>query len=174
MDDRIWVADSDGTIVRIDPSTEARDQAETGLNVGKMAVTENGLWVADVLLGEVVRVDRDRLRPTTDLIEIGGVIDQMSSDGDDLWILDTTVGVVTRANTVSRAVRSKRVGDDPTDMAVGLGAVWVGDEDGSLYRVDTTTLDVEELPLGAEVLAVGVDEATDAVWAYLGAPVAGD
>jgi len=171
MDDRIWVADSDGSIVRIDPSTEARYQAETGLNVGKMAVTENGLWVADVLLGEVVRVDRDRLRPTTDLIEIGGVIDQMSSDGDDLWILDTTVGVVTRLDTVSHAVRSKRVGDDPTDMAVGLGAVWVGDEDGSLYRVDTTTLDVEEFPIGAEVLAVGVDEATDAVWAYLGSPV---
>jgi hypothetical protein len=53
-------------------------------------------------------------------------------------------------------------------MAVGLGAVWIGDEDGSLYRVDTTTLDVEKLPIGAEVLAVGVDEATDAVWAYLG------
>jgi class 3 adenylate cyclase/streptogramin lyase len=172
MDDRIWVADGDGTIVRIDPSTEAREQAETGLNVGKMAVTENGLWVADVLLGEVVRVDRDRLRPTTDLIEIGGVIDQMSSDGDDLWILDTTVGVVTRANTVSHAVRSRRVGDHPTDMAVGLGAIWVGDEDGSLYRVDTTTLDVEEFPIGAEVLAVGVDERAEAVWVYVGAPVA--
>jgi hypothetical protein len=57
-------------------------------------------------------------------------------------------------------------------MAVGLGAIWVGDEDGSLYRVDTTTLDVEQFPIGAEVLAVGVDETTDAVWAYLGNPVA--
>ena len=170
MDDQIWVADGDGTIVRIDPSSEAREQAETGLNVGKMAATENGLWVADVLLGEVIRVDRDHLRPTTDLIEIGGVIDQMSSDGDDLWTLDTTVGVVTRVNTVSHAVRDTRVGDHPTDMAVGLGAVWVGDKDGSLYRVDTTTLDVQEFALGAEVLAVGVDEATDAVWAYLGSP----
>jgi streptogramin lyase len=168
MDDRIWVADSDGSIVRIDPSTEAREQAETGLNEGKMALTDDGLWVADVLLGDVVRVDRDRLRPTTDLIEVGGVIDQMSGAGDDLWILDTGVGVITRVNTVSHAVRTKRVGDHPTDMAVGLGAVWIGDEDGSLYRVDTTTLDVEKLPIGAEVLAVGVDEATDAVWAYLG------
>jgi len=68
-------------------------------------------------------------------------------------------------------VRSRRVGDNPTDMAVGLGAVWVGDEGGSLYRVDTTTLDVEEFPLGAEVFAVGVDETTEAVWAYLGSPM---
>jgi hypothetical protein len=37
--------------------------------------------------------------------------------------------------------------------------------------VDTTTLDVEELPIGAEVLAVGVDEAIHAVWVYLGDPV---
>ena len=43
LDDQIWVADSDGTIVRMDPSTEAREQAETGLNVGGMAATENGL-----------------------------------------------------------------------------------------------------------------------------------
>jgi hypothetical protein len=56
-------------------------------------------------------------------------------------------------------------------MAVGLGAIWVGDEDGSLYRVDTTTLDVEEFPIGAEVLAVGVDERAEAVWVYVGAPV---
>ena len=171
IDDQIWVGDSDGTIVRIDPSTEARQQAETGLNVGKMALTDNGLWVADILRGEVARVDRDRLRPTTDLIEIGGVIDQMTGVGDDLWILDTGVGVVTRVNTVSHATRTTRVGDDPTDMAIGLGAVWVGDEDGSLYRVDITTLDVEQLSIGAEVLAVGVDDRTDTVWAYLGRPV---
>jgi class 3 adenylate cyclase/streptogramin lyase len=171
LDEKIWVADSDGTLVRIDASTQARDQAETGLNVGKMALTENGLWVADVLLGEVVRVDLDRLRPTMDLFEIGGGIDQMTGDGDDLWVLDTQVGLVTRVNTVSGGVRSTRIGDNPTDMAVGLGAVWIGDEDGSIYRVDTTTLDVEELPIGAQVLAVGVDETTEMVWAYVGSPV---
>jgi len=171
LGDQIWVGDSDGTIVRIDPSTESREQAETGLNVGKMAVTDNGLWVADILLGELIRVDRDRLLPTEDLIEIGGSIDQLSGDGDDLWILDTQVGLLTRVDTVSHAVRSTRIGDHPTDMAVGRGEVWIGDEDGSLYRVDTTTLGVEEFPVGAEVLAVDVDRGTGAVWAYVGAPV---
>ena len=106
----------------IDPSTEAREQAETGLNVGRMAVTDNGLWVADILQGELIRVDRDRLRPTEDLIEIGGSIHQLSGDGDDLWVLDTQVGLLTRVDTVSHALRSTRIGDHPTDMAVARGA----------------------------------------------------
>jgi class 3 adenylate cyclase len=168
LDDAVYLGDSDGSIVRIDPETESREQSETDLNVGKMALTNNGLWVADVLRGEVVRVDRARLRQTKDLIEIGGTIDQMSGDGDTLWILDSQVGVITRVNTVSHAVRTTRVGDHPSDMAIGLGAVWIGDEEGSLYRVDTTTLHVEAIPIGAEVLAVGVDDLTDSVWVYLG------
>ena len=37
--------------------------------------------------------------------------------------------------------------------------------------MDTTTLDVEKYPVGAEVLGVAVDERADAVWVYVGDPV---
>jgi hypothetical protein len=56
-------------------------------------------------------------------------------------------------------------------MAVGLGAIWVGDHDGSLYRVDAVTLEVQAFPIGAEVLGVAVDERAEAVWVYVGDPV---
>jgi class 3 adenylate cyclase len=177
LDNQLWVGDSDGTLVRMDPATGARDQAETGLSIGPMAGTGNGLWVADILEGVVTRVDRESLRPEGGRIEIPGSIDQMVGHGDDLWILDTQVGIVTQVDTASGSVRgSARVGNEASDMAVGLGAVWIGDRDGSLYRVDATTNEVQEFPIGAEVLAVDVDEATDALWVYLGkaiSPAAG-
>ena len=59
------------------PSTEAREQAETGLNVGRIAVTDNGLWVADILQGELIRVDRDSSPPDRGPDRIGGTIDQI-------------------------------------------------------------------------------------------------
>lgn len=172
LDRQLWVGDSDGTLVRMDPATGARDQAETGLSIGPMAGTKSDLWVADILEGVVHRVGRASLEPTGERIEIAGSIDMMVGRGSDLWILDSQVGVLTQVDIESGSVRgSSRVGHDATDMAVGLGYVWIGDREGSLYRVDDSTREVQEFPLGAEVLAVGVDEATDSVWVYLGRAV---
>jgi hypothetical protein len=61
-----------------------------------------------------------------------------------------------------------RVGDDPTSLAVGLGFVWVGDEDGTLHRIHQTTLDVKEFEFPAEIVGVAVDEGEGTVWLYLG------
>jgi len=70
-----------------------------------------------------------------------------------------------------RVGRAVRVGDDPADIAVGLGAVWVADHGGSLYRVDDVTLDVQEFPIEAIVLAVAVDQAAETLWIYVGRPL---
>ena len=171
-DHHLWIADSDGTLVRMDPATEARDQTETDLSVGGMTTTRNALWVAHIVAGELTEVDTESLRPVGRPIPIAGSVDQIVGSDDDVWILDQRAGTVTRLDTISRQVgRPIRVGDDPSDMGVGLGAVWVADHGGSLYRVDRVTLDVEEFPLGADVLAVGVDEAAETVWVYVGSPL---
>jgi class 3 adenylate cyclase/streptogramin lyase len=168
----VWVGTSDGIIIRMDPATGARDQAETELSVDMMAATGDGVWVADIISGELTQVDPESLGPMGDPIHVEGSLDQILALGNDVWILDKRVGTVTRIDTVTRTeVDRTRVGDDPTTMTAGLGAVWVGDRDGSLYRVDALTRDVREFPLGAEVLAVGVDEASGEVWVYLGRPV---
>jgi len=174
LGEQLWMADSDGTLVRMDPSTGARDQAEIGLSVGRMAVARNGVWVANVLTGELTHVDPDSLRPAAAPIAIAGSVDQIVGSGDDLWALDERAGTVTRIDTVSGAVgRPTRVGDDPSDITVGLGAVWIADHGGSLYRVDAVTLEVEEFPIDADVLAVAVDDAAGTVWVYVGDPVTG-
>jgi streptogramin lyase len=137
--------------------------------VNKIAATRDSLWVADTVRDELSQVDLESLEKTGDPIQIAGSMDQIIGLQDGVWILDKQAGTVTRFNTISRTEgRPTRVGDDPTDIAVGLDAVWVSDRDGSLYRVDPVTLDVREFPIGAEVLAVDVDEAAEAVWVYLG------
>jgi hypothetical protein len=170
--EQVWVVDGDGTLVRMDPSTGARVQVETGLSAGRIAVTDSGLWVADVISGALAFVDGVTLRETGAPVQLSGSVDQIVTSGEDLWVLDNLAGTLTRVNTISREEGPPtRVGQDPTDMSAGLGAVWVGDLDGSLYRVDDVTHDVQVFPIGAEVLGVAVDERAEAVWVYVGAPV---
>ncbi|HEX6263730.1 MAG TPA: hypothetical protein VF036_00465, partial [Actinomycetota bacterium] len=172
--EHIWVVDSDGTLVRMDPITGSQEQTETDLSTGRIAATDAGLWVADILSGTMTFLDAETLRETGDPVEISGSVDQVITFDQDLWVLDNLAGTVKRVNTLSREEgRPTRVGQDPTDMSAGLGAVWVGDRDGSLYRLDTVTLDVQTFPIGAEVLGVAVDERAEAVWVYVGAPVTG-
>jgi class 3 adenylate cyclase/streptogramin lyase len=166
--DSIWVGQSDGTLVRLDPRTGARDQTDTGLTLDRLAATKDAVWLADVVSGELVRIDPDTLEQVGRPIEISGTMDQIFARGGFLWVLDRQAGVVTRIDTGSDTVsRPVRVGNEPTDMAVGTDAVWVGDKDGSLYHVFPSTLEVEKLPIGAAVLGVGVEDSSGSVWVYL-------
>jgi streptogramin lyase len=135
--------------------------------VDKIAATKDAVWVADVLAGELVGFDPADLQQVGKPIEMRGSIDQIFARGDYIWVLDRQSGVVTRITSSDTEGRPARVGDGATDMAVGPDAVWVGDRDGSLYRVDPLTLEVTKLPVGAAVMGVGVEEASGSVWVYL-------
>ena len=65
-----------------------------------------------------------------------------------------------------------RVGDSPTDLNFGLDRLWVGDQDGSVCRLNPSTLEVTRMPVGAEVLGVAVDEDAESLWIYVGEPIA--
>ena len=170
LGDAIWVAESDGTLIRSDPSTGARDQSETGLDVDVIAAASGRLWASDILQAAVFEIDTESMMPVGRPVRIGGSIDLLIGRGDRLWALDRQLGAVTRVNASTRSTSpSARVGDEPSGMAVATDAVWVGDLGGSLYRIDPETLEVDRFDIGSEVLGVAVDPANDdAVWLYLG------
>jgi class 3 adenylate cyclase len=172
LGDAIWMAESDGTLVRIDPLTGATEhEEETGRAIELLATTRHRLWASMALEDLVIELDPSTLRAKGSPIPIGGGIEALAGRGEGLWVLDR-LGVVTRVNAETRTSRTARVGDDATGIAVGRDAVWVGDLGGSLYRIDVTTLVVEEFRIGYEVLGVTVDPADDgSVWLYLGGPV---
>jgi streptogramin lyase len=166
--DAIWLGASDGALVRIDPRTEARTQVDTGLSIDRLAATTDDIWAVDLVAGTIVPFDRESLKPDGEPIEVGGGIDQITGRGNALWILDRHLGTLTRIDVTSGNRDTARVGDEPTDITVGLGAIWVGDRDGSLYRVDPVTLEATAIPIGADVAGVAVDEASDSLWVYVG------
>jgi class 3 adenylate cyclase/streptogramin lyase len=170
LGDAIWVAESDGTVIRSDPLTGASDQSETGLDVDVIAATSGRLWASDILQAALFEIDTESMMPVGRPIRIGGSIDLLIGRGDRLWVLDRQLGAVTRVNASTRSTSpSARVGDEPSGMAVATDAVWVGDLGGSLYRIDAETLEVDRFDIGSEVLGVAVDPANDdSVWLYLG------
>jgi class 3 adenylate cyclase len=173
LDRALWVSISDGTLIRLDPRTQARTQVNTGLSVDRIATTTDAVWAVDLIAGQATPFDRETLERSGRSVQIEGNIDQITGDGRDLWVLDRGVGTVTRIETGTGEADVARVGMDPTDMAVGLGAVWVGDNGGSVYRVDPATLQTTEIPIGAEVRGVAVDEDDGTLWVYVGDRTAG-
>lgn len=172
LGDAVWVGQSDGTLIRVDPRTGARDQVDTGASIDGMAATKDGVWIVDVLAGGVIRFDPESMRRVGAPIQIRGSIDQIDARGDAVWVVDRGVGIVTRIDAATNTVSgSARVGDNPLDIAVGADSVWVGDRDGTLYRVDPSTLEVSTFSVGAEVLGVAVDDDAGSVWVYVGDPV---
>jgi hypothetical protein len=57
-----------------------------------------------------------------------------------------------------------QVGPDPFGLAAGAGAVWVGDEDGMIRRVDERTRVVTAILLGGPVRTLAFDDETDTIW----------
>jgi class 3 adenylate cyclase/streptogramin lyase len=170
--DAIWAGFPDGTVIRVDPSTGARDQVDIGHPVDRLAATRKTVWVVDLLAGEVIRIDQASLRASGRPIPVSGSVDQIVAGGDSLWILDRQAGAVTVIDATTGAIRGPvRVGDSPTDIALGLDSVWIGDRNGSLFRLDPSTLEVKRLPIGAEVIGVAVDEDAESLWVYLGESV---
>ncbi|HZB01458.1 MAG TPA: adenylate/guanylate cyclase domain-containing protein [Actinomycetota bacterium] len=169
----LWVGVSDGTLVRLDPFTGARDQVDTGLSIDAIAATKDAVWVGDILAGALYRFDVESLR-REDRIQIRGNLDELEAGDDGVWVLDRGVGVVSLIDETSNSIRgSARVGDDATDLAADDTGLWVSDGDGSLYHVDPVTMEARRFSMGAEVIGVAVDDADGAVWVYLGEAVAG-
>ena len=74
---------------------------------------------------------------------------------------------------MQRRSGGRGLGAVATEMAPDTEGIWVGDHGGSLSRVGASTLAVTEVPIGAEVLGVAVEESTGTTWVYLGEANAG-
>ena len=166
--DSVWVSLNDGTLIRQNPFSGARVQGNPGTPIYWLAATTEAVWIADVLAGELIEVDPASLNPVNEPIEIGGTIDRIVADNDFVWVLDRSLGTVLRVDPEGGGEGEARVGEEATDMALGLGYVWISDREGSVYRIDSTTMGVESFRFEAEVLGVAVDGEAGLVWAYLG------
>jgi streptogramin lyase len=85
---------------------------------------------------------------------------------DDVrWVLSRTLGTLTRIDpSTYERTGDAQVGPDPAGLAAGAGAIWVGDEDGVIRRVDEDTRQVTTIAFGAEIRCLAYDDEPGRLW----------
>lgn len=159
-DGSVWVANSrDGTVTRLDAASgEADEQIEVGeggeAEVLALAVGEGGVWVArsDGLPGSeiaVVRIDPDSGTVEGDPAPVDAAIPVRIAAGEGgVWTTlvggptplqseqPPTVALIDPA-TGQVAGETIAVGERPSGIATGAGAVWVANAgDGTVTRIE--------------------------------------
>jgi YVTN family beta-propeller protein len=162
-EDGVWVANSDGTVSRIDPARNVAVQTvRAGSGLAGIAVGNEAVWVADGLEGKLVRISDDRVVQTTPLPRgpRGVAFGERA-----VWVANLDDHSVTRVNAVTgEVVKTIPTGGTPTATAVGEGSVWVTNEAGaSVLRIDPRTNSVvQTINVGNGPSAIAVGEGS--VW----------
>jgi streptogramin lyase len=162
----IWETFSGGILLRIDPRTlEIVRRFDLGGNVDALAVDDESVWVGDTL-GSTVRFVDPKTGQASEPFDVSGV-DELAAEGGSAWVLDRASGTVTQVDPSSGVGQTVRVGDAPTNMVAGLGAVWISDEGGALWRVDPLTGEATSIEIGSPLAAIAIDKPHGRVWALV-------
>jgi class 3 adenylate cyclase len=164
----VWVTVTDGRLLRIDPNdpgatqlTESPTGELDGLDVGA-----DGVWTFDTYDGSIIRFDLETLVPDQPILVSGGV-DEIALAGGSVWVLDRSAGTVFPLGSSN----STQVGENPTVMSAGFDQLWVGDEDGSVFRVDPLTGEATVVyRAGGIVNALIPDPDGEVLWVDVGTP----
>jgi class 3 adenylate cyclase/streptogramin lyase len=164
-EDHLWIGSSDGSLFRIDPSTEESEKHRVTDSIQLVAAGGGGVWVVDQAAGLVTRVDPASVEAVAE-IPVTGNVDSIAVMGDYVWTLDFTTGVLTRISiTADRVVGQKSLPARPTSLAVGLGSVWVSHQDGTVTRVAPASLEITQLThVDGSARAIAVDVARESIW----------
>lgn len=159
----VWLGLGDGRLIRFDPRSD-REDTRTGLDaIDTIAFGHGVVWTLDSVGGTVSAFDPTTMRPS-EPIPVDGA-DHIVIGDAGLWVLSRSHGTLTRIDpSTHAAVGTVQVGPNPTAMTAGGGAIWVGDEDGVIRRVDEDTRQVTEVPFGAEVRGLAYDDETGNLW----------
>jgi class 3 adenylate cyclase len=165
--EHLWLAKTGGVLMRIDPDGNVTRQRKVVASADLVAAGEGGVWVVDQLAGVVTKVDPVTLEAIDD-VSISGNIAQITVAGDYVWTLDRNIGVLTRISVgQTQSVRQATVGE-ATDMTAGFGAIWVSHPDGTISRVDISTLQVTPgfAHVPGAAMAIAVDAARGSIWVH--------
>jgi branched-chain amino acid transport system substrate-binding protein len=160
----------------VDPhSSRVLGAIDVGHSLNDVAVGENAIWTIAGRAASVSRID-PRTRRVTDRIPI------VSRPGAEapypiaievglgsVWVLNANVATVTRIDAGARGVTARvpiGVEREPQRLAVGDGAAWVANGDGTLSRIDAETNHVTTTPIAHRLLDVAVGRG--GVWVAAG------
>jgi peptide/nickel transport system substrate-binding protein len=163
----LWVANlDDQSVTRVSlASQEFVRNIPIGDVPTALAATRAAVWVTDGT-GDVSKIDPryDRLTSTRSLAAsgafFGGTVRPMLAAFGSIWVVNPD-GYVSRLDPDSaQGMGSVGVGNGPSAIAAGAGSVWVTNSaDGTVTRIDPTTLVPTPIPVGHGPAAVAVNAA---------------
>jgi class 3 adenylate cyclase/streptogramin lyase len=160
----VWMGTSNGQMLRLDPNTERERWTEGLAAIDQIAIGHGGVWTVDVLGSEITRYDPGTMERIA-RIPVEGGVDALVVGEERLWALSRSLGSIIEIDpTTNETGRFVQVGEAPTAITPGLGALWIGDRDGSISRVDEATREVTEVPFGVEIRTLVFDDETDSLW----------
>ena len=162
----LWVGASDGTLTEFDPLTGRRiDEIALDATPDELAYGEGAVWALDQLGNQVIQVDPADGRILA-RIDVNGNLEDIAAGDGGVWVLDDFAGTVTQIDPQTGTIHDPiGVGPEPSAIAIGLGSAWITDaEDGMIYRVDPRLGSQEPIDVGAPLIAIAVDVATNSLW----------
>ncbi len=169
----LWVAvrtknanGADETVVKVDPSTLARQGITIPGGVQDLAVGGGALWVTNRFAQTVTRVD---VRSgAVKAIRLPGTPGGLAYGSGAAWIATSGDDTITRVSPRGLDVDAIPVPFNPTRVTVGGGSVWAtAREANRLLRIDPTRREVaERIDTGSRPFALDVERGR-AVWLTL-------
>lgn len=167
---QIWVANqADDTVTQIDPRRRAfvSTTAPRG-SVAGLAADDRGVWIGDADRSRLIRLDPDfrseqSIRLASDIHDPGGSGPVAVGYGS-VWTA-WSYGVIGRVDPDTREVENVSVGNSPSAISTGAGAVWVTDDvDNTVTRIDPASANAVTgtTPVGRAPAAVATG--AGAVW----------
>ena len=94
----------------------------------------------------------------------GLVLSDVAMDENGIWVYDQTKGLLQEISADSQREFNVRSGSN-SDLAVGMGFLWLSPGDGTLLRIEPTSGEIRELPLGDSYMDLTIGERS--VWALV-------
>ncbi|SRR6266545_3297995 len=160
---KVWVLGASGTVVRIDPATNAvvGEPLRVPANAEAIAVGDGALWVASVAPGDlatphddaVTRIDLASGRKVATITVRRGPLDVAVTPGA-IWVPNAGGDSVARIDPQTNRVAGRPVttGASPQSLAVGGGSLWVANHDArTVTRIDQASGKVvADIPVPSE------------------------
>ena len=171
----VWSIDAgeETRVARIDPDTRRitrRVAVPDGVN-GDLAVGEGGVWVVNQERSSVTYIDAKSAKVVGKPIVVGKPVDgfggEVTVGGGAVWATSPDDDTVSRIDPRSREIvkRIRVRSGVGSDIAFGLGYLWVVDDSSSLVRIDPGSNRVRGRPLpGSPAGADDVEVGSDALW----------
>jgi DNA-binding SARP family transcriptional activator/DNA-binding beta-propeller fold protein YncE len=156
--DAAWLAAGPGLVIRVDAHTGRVEHVGTGFG-GVVAVGGGAVWTVGSTsnwggTGQISRID-PRTRTVTETVPapslpLADYAVAAVADDAGVWVVDESGWSVWKVDPVAARVNALLRVHGPLDAAIGEGALWTANDDGTVSRIDPVAMTLTgTIPLGA-------------------------